>query len=41
MVAETIYTIVLEDPYGWLIVGSLSIVVAGVLFFDWLDHRGE
>ena len=38
---ELIYNMVLADPYGWLIVGSLSLLVAGIMLKDWLDHRGE
>ena len=38
---EMIYNMVLADPYGWLIVGSLSLLVAGIMLKDWLDHRGE
>ena len=40
-VQEMIYNMVLADPYGWLIVGSLSLLVAGIMLKDWLDHRGE
>ena len=38
---EFLYNCVLADPYGWLIVGSLSLLVAGIMLKDWLDHRGE
>ena len=40
-VQEMIYNMVLADPYGWLIVGFLTVCVAHVLFLDWLDHRNK
>lgn len=38
---EAIYNFVMVDPYGWMIVGMLSVLVAGILFMDWLDNRSE
>lgn len=38
---EAVYNFVMVDPFGWMVVGVLLVLVAGILFKDWLDHRGE